>query len=226
MAGLGETCTHISAVLFYLEALHRLKGTETCTQQRCEWIMPKFQRDMDYLLIEDIDFTSAKHKKRKLDEAIDSNNLPVISSSSTQDPVCEVSTEEEKEAFYRELSLADTKPAILSLIPEYSHAYIPKISLPEFPLPLTALYNPNFLKLGYDELLHKCESVNVIVTSNMSLLVEKETKQQSKSKLWYKYRSGRVTASKMKSVCHTDPAQPSQSLIKQICYPQSFTFSN
>ncbi len=28
----------------------------------------------------------------------------------------------------------------------------------------------------------------------------------------------------MKSACRTDPAQPSQSLIKQICYPQSFTF--
>ena len=92
MAGLGETCTHISAVLFYLEALYRLKGTETCTQQRCEWIMPKFQRDMDYLPIEDIDFTPAIHKKRKLDEAIENNNLPVISSSSKQDPVCEVST--------------------------------------------------------------------------------------------------------------------------------------
>ncbi len=51
MAGLGETCTHISAVLFYLEALHRLKGTETCTQQRCEWIMPKKQTNMDYFCV-------------------------------------------------------------------------------------------------------------------------------------------------------------------------------
>ena len=65
--------------------------------------MPKFQRDMDYLPIEDIDFTSAKHKKRKLDEAIDTNNLPVISSNSTQDPVCEVSTEEEKEYFLQRI---------------------------------------------------------------------------------------------------------------------------
>ena len=78
---------HQCHFILFGEALHRLKGTETCTQQRCEWIMPKFQRDMDYLPIEDIDFTSAKHKKRKLDEAIDSNNLPVISSSSTHDPV-------------------------------------------------------------------------------------------------------------------------------------------
>ncbi len=32
-----------------------------------------------------------------------------------------------------------------------------------------------------------------------------------KSDLWFTYRAGRVTASKMKSVCHTDCANPSQS---------------
>ena len=30
MAGLGEVCTHIAAVLFYLEAAYRTKGVETC----------------------------------------------------------------------------------------------------------------------------------------------------------------------------------------------------
>ena len=40
------------------------------------------------------------------------------------------------------------------------------------------------------------------------------------------YRSGRITASRMKAVCHTDPGKPSQSLIRQICYPQSFAFSS
>ena len=38
MAGLGETCTHIAAVLFYLEALYRIKEAQTCTQQQCDWI--------------------------------------------------------------------------------------------------------------------------------------------------------------------------------------------
>ena len=68
MAGLGKTCTHVAAVLFYLEAIYRLKGDETCTQHKCEWIMPKFQKNMDYLPYR---FTSAKGKKKKLDVAID-----------------------------------------------------------------------------------------------------------------------------------------------------------
>jgi len=32
MAGLGETCTHIVAVLFYLEAVARLQGMKTVTE--------------------------------------------------------------------------------------------------------------------------------------------------------------------------------------------------
>ena len=30
----------------------------------------------------------------------------------------------------------------------------------------------------------------------------------------------------MKSVCHTDPAKPAQSLIKGICYPEAFSFTS
>ena len=33
MAGLGEVCTHVAAILFYLEAISRIQGKKTCTQQ-------------------------------------------------------------------------------------------------------------------------------------------------------------------------------------------------
>ena len=72
MAGLGETCTHIAAVLFYLEATARIQGaTTTCTQQACQWIIPSYFKKIEYLPIKDIDFTSAQAKKRKLDQIID-----------------------------------------------------------------------------------------------------------------------------------------------------------
>ena len=51
--------------------------------------------------------------------------------------------------------------------------------------------------------------------------VEKETRDQSHSKLWYRYRAGRVTASKMKAICRMNTDQPSQSLIKSICYTET-----
>ena len=69
-AGLGEVCTHIAAVLFYLETLSRINGSSVCTQQRCQWIISTFLKDIPYLPVADTDFTSAKTKKR-LDEAFD-----------------------------------------------------------------------------------------------------------------------------------------------------------
>ena len=71
MAGLGETCTHIAAILFYLEVIARIQGTTTtCTQQTCQWIIPAYFKKIDYLPIKNIDFTSALGKKRKLDQII------------------------------------------------------------------------------------------------------------------------------------------------------------
>ena len=59
----------------------------------------------------------------------------------------------------------------------------------------------------------------------MAGLVEKAIRSQSQSKLWFKYRAGRITASRMKAVCRIDAGNPAQSLIKSICYPEAFSFS-
>ena len=56
--------------------------------------------------------------------------------------------------------------------------------------------------------------------------VEKATRDQIDSSLWFKYRAGRVTASKMKAVCHTNPTNSAKSLIKCFCYPEAFKFSS
>ena len=124
------------------------------------------------------------------------------------------------------LSENETKPAILSLIPGYSNHYVPNISSPQYPKPLSSLYDPSFLKLNYPELLKQCEAVELIVTPEMAQSVEGESKQQCHSSIWYRHRPGQNTASKMKAVCHTNSASPSQSLIKQICNPKSFVFQS
>ena len=223
MAGLGETCTHIAAVLFYLEAATRLQGKQSCTQRKCEWILPSFQKDVEYLPIKDIDFTSVKGKKRKLNESIDGS---VPKKSSVSNPRSTVSpSNEEYDLFYEQLSKTGTKPAILSLIPKHSDPYVPKRMLSTFPQPLPLLHKPKYIKLDYPDLLTLCESQDVAVTDEMALCVEKETRLQSGSNLWFRYRAGRITASRMKAVCRTDHTNPSQSLIKTICYPESFRFT-
>ncbi len=55
-------------------------------------------------------------------------------------------------------------------------------------------------------------------------MVEEVTRDQSKSKVWFQQRTGRVTASRLKSELCTFLANPSQSIIKSICYPESSKF--
>ena len=78
--------------------------------------------------------------------------------------------------------------------------------------------------MSYLELLAECECVSLEISREMAEKVEKETRSQSNSKLWFKYRAGRIAALRMKAVCRTDYSNPSQSLIKTICYPEDFKF--
>ena len=230
MAGLGETCTHIAAVLFYVEAVVRMQGARACTQSQCAWVIPSYMKSIDYVPIRKIDFTSASGKKRKLDEmldeSVDKNDSAEPSSDSCLNH-CEQPTEEELSLLFEAISLAGTRPATLSIVDPYSDNYVPKSSQSVFPKPLKSLYDISYMQLKYHELLEVCESVSLSLefTERMSQLVEKETRSQAKSSLWFKYR-GRVTASYMKSVCHTDSANPAQSLIKSICFPEEFAFTS
>ena len=60
------------------------------------------------------------------------------------------------------------------------------------------------MELEYHELLNVCDSLEINITEEQANVIESETKGQANSKLWYKYRAGRVTASRIKAVCHTD----------------------
>ena len=55
--------------------------------------------------------------------------------------------------------------------------------------------------------------------------LEEITRSQVKSKLWMKYRSGRITASRLYQVVHTNSHAPSLSLLCAVCYPATVKFT-
>lgn len=136
------------------------------------------------------------------------------------------STSEEMAQFFSNLSITGPKLAVLSVVAEHSDAFVPKTSLSTFPQPITSLHKPEYVTFDYDHLLDVCKSVSLTVTDEMAEQVEAQTRQQANSKLWFKYRAGRITASNMKAVCRTNSMNPSKSLIKKICYPDLFVFNS
>ena len=91
----------------------------------------------------------------------------------------------------------------------------------------TCLYNEENLELTYPELLSKCDEhfSRLTLTREQAQKVEEITRAQASSCIWFQQRAGRVTASKLKAVTHSHVEQPSQSLIKLICYPEVHKFS-
>lgn len=55
--------------------------------------------------------------------------------------------------------------------------------------------------------------------------IERNTKQQSGTPLWFAFRAGRVTASTAHAACHTPLLCPSLSFVKRMCYPDEHSFS-
>ena len=222
MADLGEACSHISALLFALETNTQLKSQFTSTSLPCSWLPPSF-RSVPFAEITQIDFSTPAQKRKILiikeaDTSTSSDKPPL-----TKKTVFVVSkpSEDEKDAFYKELSQCKGKPVILSLIPDYSEPYIPLCESGKLMKPLTELHSAAALKLSYPELLQKCEDIYETISFSFSQTqqVEEMSRSQADSRLWFQQRSGRITASKLRQVLHTDYSQPSLSLVSSICYP-------
>ena len=42
MTGLGESCSHIGAVLSYTEYATRIRDSKTCTEEKAYWLLPGY----------------------------------------------------------------------------------------------------------------------------------------------------------------------------------------
>ena len=90
---------------------------------------------------------------------------------------------------------------------------------------ITDLYDNKYLDFEYHELIKECSQVTLNISDVDIKLIEKDTRNQSKGNNFFSHRAGRIGASLSKLASHTNPALPSQSLIKSICYPDVFKFS-
>ena len=58
--------------------------------------------------------------------------------------------------------------------------------------------------------------------STLKYIVEQDTRDLAKGPGFFRHRGGRLGASASGAVCHSNVAQPSQLLIKGVCYLQLY----
>ncbi|PFX11983.1 hypothetical protein AWC38_SpisGene24131 [Stylophora pistillata] len=126
------------------------------------------------------------------------------------------------DAIFSELSECKIKPVLLSPVQPYAESYV-KSS--RHITTVTDFFDKKYLELSYPELLKVCMSIKLDITKENIDQVERDTIKQAKGINFFEHRAGRIGASQSKSACHTNPALPSQSLIKQICYQELAKFS-
>ena len=83
MAGLGEACSHVAATLFWIETTVRIRDSKTVTQEKAYWMLPSGISKVPYCQLREIDFTSSKSKKLKLDTCIASSHSNADDSTPT-----------------------------------------------------------------------------------------------------------------------------------------------
>ena len=175
-----------------------------------------------------ISLTNFKAPRSKRQAALVSSEETIDESAVQTKKVSKMSltTPEKQMQFYNRLSKTKGSPVVLSHTSEFSDKHVPVSKITGFPKRLTELFMMNAVKMSYCDLVAKCDEVynNYVLTSDEAKLVERHTKEKSKSCVWFQQRSGRVTASKLKSAISTDPSKPSTSLIKSICYPDKCRF--
>ena len=187
---------------------------------------PSHVPNMSYRPFADMDFSSAKKRKKTFDSRLSSG-----SSASSLDSMCKPSTSSapaskwsasatptasEIDDFYLKLSQCGHKPALFSLVSPYSDSYVTGMCVNV--RPLTSLFKKENITFA--------EAVDLSISENDIELIEMNTCGQSKDKNWFLYRAGRLTASKFKDVCSTNVSKPSVSLLKAICYPIESAFKS
>lgn len=205
MAGIAESCTHVGALLFKIEAAVRIRGKKTVTDVPAYWKIPSAINKVHGEVAYKMDFTSAKAQRIALDRVINDNSpMPGLRTRAS-----------------RHIPQA-TLDDLSSLLPVLHKHRAVCMSTAVMPKPLKdCLRDPQFDHAPLSVLLQHCETVKDIaaVTKEQADIISTHTKQQHKSSAWYGVRAGRVTASAMHAVVVFNIEKPAVSTVRKLCYP-------
>ena len=190
-----------------------MKNGKSCIDKKNVSLQP-YTKDVKYCQIKNIDFGSATRKF----------NTNMMKKSKKQKIInVPEPTEKEINNFYENIHNAGESPAILSIVEPFNSKFITDNTIKV----LTNLYSTKNTKLSWQKLSVKRQEIidKLVITECDAQTIEMKTKSQYKSRTWFNYRTGRITSSNMKAVCHTNVDKPAVSIIKKICYPSTHIFS-
>lgn len=128
----------------------------------------------------------------------------------------------------KDLEVAETTELLADLRQSAPNAVIFTVTSPKkskinedrLPPNLANLYDEKYRNMDSGDFSLLCEKTFKEITSSEAQndFLEEHTRKQSKSFLWHKYRTGRLTSSNFHEAARTNIKRPSTSLVKKIVY--------
>lgn len=224
MAGLGETCSHISTLLFAV--IHQKEQATSVADTAAGWVIPKFQEKVEGAPLEDIDFRTPKNILKRKQCA---SNLPTPQVRVKAAKCPELSDEEYHDLLTTIKNDQERKVRCCAFLVNapFNEDFKTGVFIPS----LKKFYDPKHEKLGLEELgLEELRELgrNTDISMSSSDIARTflRTKQQAKNREWYEGKAGKIGGSGLYDILHTNEMEPSISLIRRICYPYEHRFSS
>lgn len=214
MAGLGECCSHVGAVLFYLQHAFNIKSTKSVTDVYAYWAAPSLDKSIPSKISE-INFNHPKNM------ASTQSKLKPKSSYIQKLPLT-LNDSNTFKNFLGKLQTINSQASILKVVTPFNLKFVKN----NFPKSLTNIFKDEYATLSREELVDIGSKLDFSLNENDCSDIEKSTKLQSESKDWFMYRSGRITASRAKDICTVKSYDSNISLLKTICYPSTKQFNS
>ena len=193
MAGLVEVCTHVAALLFWVEMSVKIHTSKTVTDQKAYWVTLPINTSLQPQELINIDFRSLQLKRKCIETALITSltnhlhekNLP------KKKILIEKPSETELSTFYSSLMQSEKNPAILGILPGFADKF--KLDAIQYGEKLLIkLYSEKLVNLSFEDLLVKCNNIyeTITITQKEALHIESQTRNQAKSGKWYELRAG------------------------------------
>ena len=168
MAGLGETCSHIGALLYWIEYAVRKRDEESCTSKANKWMEPLTTKKVPFLQLDTIDFTSSE-KRMKLYQhgkstttgattGINTDTTTTTTTTTTAVTADALSGSIEVQQFFDKCLTSPSLPILFSVLDEpYCNSFAK--SADHLPVSMQSIYDPEHLQCTYLELLEAGEQM-------------------------------------------------------------------
>ena len=160
MAGLAESCTHIAAILFWIDTKVIMLKSKTVTDEKSYWLVPTNMTHLEPQEAFKIDFSSSKSKKVRIDNAINETSEPYSSNSSVNNKVkfpSKPPSDKELKYFYEQLNSCEKKSCILRVVPKYCEQFKPQVTDSKIPSLFSSFYTEENETVTYDQIILKSE---------------------------------------------------------------------